>query len=324
MTLSAYVVDSVSEEWRAIRLGVLEAAISVASFAGNLSSGFILEAIGFSYFFILIIIMLTIILIYSILMKDSTRLDVSLSKISFNKKLFYKTAIIFFKPFRLLCANTHPFKFIAYLSGFAFMLTAVYGNFDLFTLYALAPPMCWLPHLIGYYFAFSYLGCCLGLVLVLPILIKLKVSEYTLIIMSALDIVVIYVLVGTFQVQWLLLVLVPIIGCMRLISAPIVKSVLSGLIAPEDRGSLFALFTVQSIIVQIVASSVLNATYPTFRRIHTGMSFYIIAAGSAIPIGLVIAVYLYDKCVQKGRGIPVGLSTQISSEDLEKEPLLES
>ena len=324
MTLSAYIVDTVSEKHRAIRLSILEATISVASFAGNISGGFILEAIGFNYFFIMNIIILTIILIYSILIKDSIQMNVNLSNISINKKFFFKTANIFFKPFRLLCANSHPLKFITFLLSFAFILTAVYGNFDLFTIYALAPPMCWLPHLIGYYYAFSYLGSSLGLVIVLPILVKLKVSEYIIIILSAFDLMVIYGLVGTFQIQWVLLILVPIIGCMRLIAAPIIKSTLTGLIAPENHGSLFALFNVQSIIIQIVASLSVNATYPTLRLIHPGMSFYILSAGNAIPIGLIIAVYLYDKCVLKRRRVPAGLSTQVSSEVLEKEPLLES
>ena len=324
MALSAYIVDTVSEKNRAIRLSILEAVISAAAFAGNLSGGLILEAIGFSYFFILNIILLAIILVYAILMKESIQVHVNFSKISINRKLFYKSAKIFSQPFRLFCANTHPFKFIAFLSSFTFILTAVYGNFDLFTIYALAPPMCWLPHLIGYYFAFSYLGSSIGLALIVPILVKLKVSENIIIILSALDIMGIYVLVGTFQIQWLLLILVPIIGCMRLVSAPAIKSALSGLIAPEDRGSLFALFTIQSIIVQIIASLVLNATYPTLRLIHPGMSFYIVSVGSAIPIVLVIAVYVYDKCVQRWRRISSGLSTQISSEVLEKEPLLES
>ncbi|KAI6652294.1 hypothetical protein LOD99_7309 [Oopsacas minuta] len=320
LSLSASVVDSVSARYRVVRLAILETSITFASFAGNFSGGLILEIIHFNYFFVLNIILLTFVLIYSILLKETVqRKNIRFSNISIKKSII-KCITIVFKPFRLFCTNKEPLKFTVLVLAFAFSLTAIFGTLDLFTLYALGPPMCWLPHLIGYFFAFNYLGAALGIMLILPILIKFKISDYILIALSSLDIVIVYILIGTFQTQLILLVAVPIIGCLRMLTAPSVKSALSSLITPKDHGSLFALFSIETVLVQLVSSAIFNAVYPTLRIIYPGLSFYIVAAGSIIPIAVCIILYVYDKCCAKERKI----SIQNSDKGDEEQPLINS
>ena len=318
MSLSAYTVDNVSERYRMVRIGLLESAITLATFTGNMSGGTILEAIGFNFFFILNILILLSILIYAVVLKESNAIE----KVPIGRPELLKCVVIMIKPLRLFYTNKKPLKFCALIFAFSFSLTAIFSNFDLFTLYALGPPMCWLPHLIGYYFAFSYLASAIGLILFLPIVIKFRISDYILIIIASFDVMLIYILIGTFQNKSVLLIAVPLIGSLRLLAAPSVKSALSGLISREDHGSLFAIFSVQSTLIQLLASAVFNAIYPTLRLIYNGLSFYIVSAGSIVPIGVCATLYLYEKYCEKKVNISTDQCTDGDRKIDENKPLI--
>ena len=322
MSLSAYTVDSVGERYRVVRIALLESSITLATFSGNLSGGAILEAIGFNFFFILNILILLLALVYSVLLKESRERE-KRSHISISPTELFKCLFIIVKPFKLFYTNKNPVKFGALIFAFSFSLIAIFGNFDLFTLYALGPPMCWLPHQIGYYFAFSYLASAIGLILFLPLLIKFHISDYALIILASLDVMLIYFIIGTFQEKLILLIAVPLIGCFRLLAAPSVKSALSGLIiSRKDHGSLFAIFSIQSTLIQLIASAVFNAVYPTLRLVYHGLSFYLVSAGSIVPIGLCVALYLYEKYCERSENISSSHCTERDREIDENKPLI--
>ena len=321
MSLSAYVVDSVSEKYRVLRIGLLESSITLASFVGNMSGGEILEAIGFNYFFVLNILILLLLLMYAVVLKESMERE-NHSQISISREGLFQYVFLIVKPIRLFCTNKKPVKFFVLIFAFSFTLTAIFGNFDIFTLYALGPPMCWLPHLIGYYYAFSYLASSIGIMLFLPILIKFRISDYILIILASFDIMLIYALIGSFQDKLVLLVAVPLIGSLRLFAAPSTKSALSGLISREDYGSLFALLSVQSTLIQLTAAAVFHAIYPTLRLIYEGLCFYILSAGNIVPIVLCVTLYLYEKCCEKTEKISSDQDAEGNQVTDETKPLI--
>ena len=299
MALSAYIVDVTPEKYRTARIGLLEIFTTLGSCIANFTSGLILEAIGFSYFFVMSLSLSFCILIYTFIFRDSIDWRVYMKSNPSLKQSFKRIAKGAVRPFYLFCANRHPIKFVTLIVIFSFSLNALFGNFDLFIFYALGPPMCWPSHLIGYYFGFSYLASAVGIFIILPILVKFRISDYLLIILSSLDIILVYVLVGTFQSKLVLLIIVPLVGCFRFLVTPGLKSSLAGLIDPKDHGSLFAIISVETTSVNLIASSVYNSLYPTLRKVYPGLAFYLVACGGIVPIALATILYLHQRCCEK-------------------------
>ena len=327
MAMNAYIVDITSERYRTVRLAVITTFSHIAGFVSNFFGGLLLEALGFRIMFIIIICLFGVTLIYTILISESVEKRDFIAAESTHENLFEKIKTFtkeILKPFRLFKYNKNPIKFALILIAFAACLADIYGNIDLFSLYALAPPMCWLPHLIGWYFAFGNIGYIFGIYMVLPILLKFRVHDYVIILIASFDTIVMYVLVGSFQSQIVLLVIVPIVGCLVTLSGPSIRSALVSLIDRKESGSLFAITSVFTTSTQLLASVVYNAAYPTLRLYNPGLCFYLIAATSIVPITLIGGMYVHELCFEKKRQLSVNqtLINPVGDEEEEKQTLL--
>ena len=312
MATNAYLMDITKDRYRTVRLAVITTFSNIAGFVSNFFGGMLLEVLGFKVMFILIISLFGVTLIYTLLINESVKKrkfvpqGYSETKIMGNIKYF---VIEMLKPFRLFCRNKNPVKFAILLTALAASLADIYGNIDLFSLYALSPPLCWLPHLIGWYFAFGNLGYVFGIYLILPLLLRFRINDYIIIVVSSIDTVIMYVLVGTFHSQLVLLIVVPIVGCLVTLSNPSIRSVLVSLIDRKESGSLFAIISVLTTTTQLLASVVYNAIYPTLRLYNPGLCFYIIASSAIVPITLSGGLYLYEVCCEKTVNKTININT---------------
>ena len=310
MATNAYLMDITKDRYRTVRLAVITTFSNMAGFLSNFFGGMLLEVLGFKIMFIVIISLFGVTLIYTLLISESVKTrtfvpqEYSGSKLKGNIKYF---VIEMLKPFRLFRYNKNPVIFALLLIALAASLADIYGNIDLFSLYALSPPLCWLPHLIGWYFAFGNISYVFGIYLVLPVLLRFRINDYIIIVISSIDTVIMYVLVGTFHSQLVLLVVVPIVGCLVTLSNSVIRSVLVGLIDRKESGSLFAIISVLTTTTQLLASVVYNAIYPTLRLYNPGLCFYIIAASAIVPITLSGGLYLYETCYEKRVNIAVNI-----------------
>ena len=302
MATNAYLMDITKDRYRTVRLAVITTFSNIAGFISNFFGGMLLEIFGFKIMFSINIGLFGVTLIYTLLISESVKTrkfalqEYSGPKLKGNIKYFLCEML---KPFRLFYHNRNPVKFAILLVALAASLADIYGNIDLFSLYALSPPLCWLPHLIGWYFAFGNLGYVFGIYLILPVLLKFRINDYLIILISSVDTVIMYVLVGTFHSQLVLLIVVPIVGCLVTLSNPSIRSVLVGLIDRRESGSLFAIISVLTTTTQLLASVIYNAIYPTLRLYNPGLCFYIIASSAIIPITLSGGLYLYEVCYEK-------------------------
>lgn len=305
MATNAYLMDITPKRYRTVRLAVITTFSNIAGFLSNFFGGMLLERLGFRYMFTIIICLFGVTLVYTILISESVRKrqfnpahSPQSDSIASNIKYFFLEML---KPFRLFYRNKNSIKFAILMIALASSLADIYGNIDLFALYALSPPLCWLPHLIGWYFAFGNLGYVFGIYLILPILLKFRVNDYIIIVISSIDAIFMYVLVGTFRSQLVLLIVVPVVGCLVTLANPCIRSVLVGLIERNESGSLFAIISVLTTTTQLLASVVYNGIYPTLRVYNPGLCFYLIAVTAIIPITLSSGLYLYETCYEKKR-----------------------
>ena len=296
--VESYTVDITSVKYRTIRMGIAHTALSLASFIGNFTGGIILEKIGFVDSFLIIIILLMTTLLYTLLLPES----VSKSESTDNKPTMKQLLFKILKPFRIICKNKNPFKFVTVLIACEFLMGNLFANYSIFTLYSLSMPLCWLPHLVGWYFAFTSLGYTLGIYLFLPLIIKFKVSDYLVLMIAAIDNIITYILIGSFNSKFVLMVIVPIIGSLNVISGPSGKSALSKLIDKKEAGSLFGLTSTMGVTTNILVSSFYNAIYPTLRSYYAGHCFYLIAATSVAPLILSGFLFINNRlCGEKVR-----------------------
>ena len=293
--VEAYTVDVTSIKYRTFRLGIAHTALSFSAFLGSFTGGIFIEKLGFIYCFIIVILLLITTLLYTMAIPESIVQYESESKRPTPRQLLAKMA----KPFRIICSNKSPFKFVMLLLACEFLLGNIYANYSIFTLYALSMPLCWMPHFVGWYFAFTSLGYTIGIYLFLPLIIKFQVSDYLVIMAAAIDNIVTYSLMGSFHSKLILLVVVPIVGCLNVISGPSGKSALSKLIDSREAGSLFGLTSTMGVLTNIIVSSLYNAIYPTLRMYYVGLCFYIIAGTSIAPLLLSACLYISSKVRDK-------------------------
>ena len=289
--VEAYTVDVTSYKYRTFRLGIAHTALSFASFLGNFTGGIFIEKVGFLYCFLIIILLLITTLLYTMAIPESIVRFEAENKRPTARQLLTKIS----KPFRIICSNKSPFKFVTLLLACEFLLGNIFANYSIFTLYALSMPLCWMPHFVGWFFAFTSLGYTIGIYLFLPLIIKFQVSDYFVIMAAAIDNIVTYTLIGTFHSKLILLVVVPIVGCLNVISGPSGKSALSKLIDSREVGSLFGLTSTMGVLTNIIVSSLYNAIYPSLRVYYVGLCFYLIAGTSMIPLLLSGCLYINSK-----------------------------
>ena len=316
MATNAYLMDITRDRYRTARLALITTFTNIAGFISNFFGGMLLENIGFRYMFTLIICLFGATLVYTILITESVtkrkfKPDYSPQLDSITSDIKYFT-LEMLKPFGLFYHNKNPIKFAILMIALAASLADIYGNIDLFSLYALSPPLCWMPHLIGWYFAFGNLGYVFGIYLVLPVLLRFRVNDYIIIVISSVDAIIMYVLVGTFRSQLVLLVVVPVVGCLVTLSNPSIRSVLVGLIERNESGSLFAIISVLTTTTQLLASVIYNGIYPTLRVYNPGLCFYLIAVTAFIPITLSGGLYLYEMCHEKKQELTIDRNININ------------
>ena len=318
MATHAYLMDITRVRYRTVRLALITTFTNIAGFLSNFFGGMLLENLGFRYMFMIIICLFGVTLVYTIFISESVRKrtfkpDCSTSdSLTSNIKYFTKEML---KPFRLFYRNKNPIKFAILMVALAASLADIFGNIDLFSLYALSPPLCWLPHLIGWYFAFGNLGYVFGIYLVLPILLRFRVNDYIIIVISSVDAIIMYVLVGTFRSQLVLLIVVPVVGCLVTLSNPSIRSVLVGLIERSESGSLFAIISVLTTTTQLLASVIYNGMYPSLRVYNPGLCFYLIALTALIPITLSGTLYLYEMCYEKKQELTIDRNLNINNSE---------
>ena len=293
--VESYTVDVTSYKYRTFRLGIAHTALSFASFLGNFTGGISIEKLGFIYCFLIVILLLMTTLLYAMAIPESVVQLETGSKIPTVRQLLAKIT----KPFRIIFSNKSPFRFVLLLLACEFLLGNILANYSIFTLYALSMPLCWMPHFVGWFFAFTSLGYTVGIYLFLPLIIKFQVSDYFVIMTAALDNILTYSLIGSFHSKLVLLVIVPIVGCLNVISGPSGKSALSKLIDPKETGSLFGLTSTMAVLTNIIVSSLYNAFYPTLRVYYVGLCFYIIAGTSIVPLLLSGCLYISSKVCDK-------------------------
>ena len=308
--VAAMSIDRSTERARTQRMGVLEGTLLLANVCAHLVSGYIISALGFLGTFMLLALAWSLALIYvryipeSHIPEEKPVFTYSEIKHLVNKAL---------TPLRLFKTNKNRLRFVVVLIAYIFFIEDIVSVRSVFSLYVLAPPLCWGPKDQGLYFGLLYLCRLIGVFVVLPFLLLCRVSDLLLLLIGAVDCGIVFGLTGANRSTWWLLGVVPASGFLASLGVPSIRSGLSKLVLPTERGSMLTILEVFNSITAVFSIIFFNALYPTLRMTNASYIFYIVSATSIVPCSVVVSLMVYE--CSKNR-------TQKGTVSSENEPLL--
>ena len=289
--VAAMSIDRSSDAKRTLRMGALEGALLLGNVSAHLLSGYIIDSLGFLGSFMFLVFVWSLALVYARFIPESYKTEEDLVfTVSGIKSFCYKALT----PFRLFKTNRNRFRFVVILVAYIFVTEDIVSIRSVFSLYVLAPPLCWGPKDQGYYFGLLYLNRLIGVYILLPLLLLCRVSDLMLLLIGAVDCAIVFGLTGVNRTTWWLLGVIPISGILASIGVPSIRSGLSKLILSTERGSMLTILELVNAITSICSIIFFNSVYPTLREINPSYVFYIISATSVVPCSVVVSLMVYE------------------------------
>ena len=300
--VAAMSIDISSERHRTLRMGVLEGALLLANVSSNLLSGYIIDSLGFLGTFMLLVLIWSLALVYIRIIPETykPRENPEFPIVDL-KSVCYKALT----PLRLFKNNNNRLRFVVILVAYMFFIEDIVSIRSIFSLYVLAPPLCWGPRFQGYYFGLLYLNRLIGVYLILPILLLCRVSDLVLLLIGAFDSAIVFGLTGVNNATWWLLGVVPLSGLLASLGVPSIRSGLSKLVPSTERGSMLTILELLNSLTSVISIIFFNSLYPTLRQINPSYSFYIISATSVVPCTAVLSLIVYEYSKNRTRKGPV-------------------
>ena len=168
-------------------------------------------------------------------------------------------------PLRLFKFNKNRVRFIFFLIAYIFVIEDLSSLRSVFSLYVLAPPICWGPQYQGYFFGLLYSTRLIGVYLILPLLLLCHVPDTVLLFIGALDCAVVFGLAGVYYSMWWLLGVVPVSGLLASLGVPSIRSGLSKLVQPTEQASMLTILELVNTVSTLASTLFFNA-YPTLRQ----------------------------------------------------------
>ncbi|CAI9557855.1 unnamed protein product [Staurois parvus] len=280
----SYIVDIAKDlQKKNIRIAFIDMIFGVASGVAGITSGYIINALGFNWSFFIsailhIINILYIIFILEETVKRSEFYQPVLSKEGF-KELFSGVFLLFKHA---SCKKRLTIGLL--LFAFMFFLFADFGAASLFTLYELDSPLCWDPVLIGWGSAlstFCFVGSFLGVFLFTRCL---KDSYIVLIGMASWIGGIIMAAFATTTVT-MMLVRVPLL--FSAMPLPVMRSMMSKVVLENEQGALFACIACLESLTGSLTIVFYNSIYAATVLWFPGFCFLLSAALCLIPLGVV-------------------------------------
>ena len=285
----AYVSDITDESTRTKRIIGLESTMYLGAILSYFSSGFMLEKYGFVAVYSLVVALYLVLVVYAIFLKESynaaSRQRLRLKDV-LSKDILVEGIRTLTKKRR---GNDRAVLLVLVFCLFLFYFLFT-GMNNITILYVLHSPLNFRPSQIGILFtemnAFRFSGAFLVSFILVA---KLKVRDYSLIVMSSLAYIGLTISFGISHTQkmmfsapiWCLGVSSGVSSC---------RAAMSKLVAPGDQGKLFSVMTSLEEITDVVSITVLNLVYKYTLVISPSFTYFLMASLAIVPI--VIGVVL--------------------------------
>ncbi|XP_054829860.1 solute carrier family 46 member 3 [Eublepharis macularius] len=276
----AFVVDLCeNHKQKTIRIAVVDLIFGLVSGLGGLSSGFILKGIGFTWTFATISLIDMVNIFYVMCFLDDTvRISEGQQQSLMEglKKTFSQVHALFkSSSFRKRTS------IILLLCTFMAYLFTVFGGMSLFTLYELNDPLCWNEIYIGYGSAASTsvsLTSFLGIVV-----LSQRLRDIYLVFIGIFS----YlggILMAAFANTTLLMLLARVPSLLHFMPIPVLRSMLSKVVLPNEQGALFACIACLEVVTGTISLTAFNSIYAVTVAWFPGFSFLLSAALCIIPL----------------------------------------
>ncbi|KAM9319848.1 lysosomal proton-coupled steroid conjugate and bile acid symporter SLC46A3 [Gastrophryne carolinensis] len=279
----SYVADIVRDpQKKNIRIALIDAVLGVSSGVAGITSGYILNGLGFEWSFSIPAILHILNILYIVFLLEET------INSEFQPQVLSKEGVkeLFSGVFLLFKHASYRKRIAISLLLFAFMfyLFASFGASNLFTLYELDFPLCWDPVLVGWGSALSMFGF-VGSFLGVYLFTRCMKDAYIVFIgiASAIGGISLAYLAKTTVTMMLVRVAMVFSG----MPLPVLRSMMSKVVLENEQGALFACIACLESLTGNLTIIAFNSIYAATVVWSPGFSFLLSALLCLIPIGVV-------------------------------------
>uniref|UniRef100_A0AC35FUI4 Proton-coupled folate transporter n=1 Tax=Panagrolaimus sp. PS1159 TaxID=55785 RepID=A0AC35FUI4_9BILA len=291
-TLLSYNVKSTPSDLRSERVAAFEGAIGLGSTMGYALSGIVNEYVGYSYYFLILMVLDTICYFYIVIFAKELE---SQNGILSSQSIFSRFIEVF--HFLISYRNNPYFKIFSFiLIALSFEMLVYAGITDIMYSY-LRYKLSWNDKPYGW---FSGLGSGFNSMAVLflyPLLHRHGSNDVMLSIYGIITkIIFLFMFAFLFSNWWAYLSLIPI-TFNRFVSTGL-RASSSHFVDYAEQGKLFSLIALIEGITSIIATLAFNGLYPLTLSFFAGTVFVVVAVSLLLPLGLLVNVHKNLKEIQ--------------------------
>ncbi|XP_060129797.1 lysosomal proton-coupled steroid conjugate and bile acid symporter SLC46A3 [Zootoca vivipara] len=276
-----------NEKQNTIRIAVIDFILGVASGLGGLSSGYILKALDFTWTYVVMSLLHVVNILYVMCFLDDT-VRVSDDEPKSLKEKLKETFSGVYDLFRKSPCRKRTLIALL-LCTFMTYLFIMIGALSLYTIYELNAPLCWNAIYIGYGSAASTVASLIGFLGILVLVKYLK--DFYLVYLGIFS----YIggaVMAAFANTTLLMLLVRVPSLLLAMPIPVLRSMLSKLVLPNEQGAIFACIACLEVVMGTLGLVTFNSLYAVTVGWFPGFSFLFSAGLCIIPLST-LSWFLY-------------------------------
>lgn len=297
MACFSYMADVTSSQRRSIRIVLLEVCSGAAIIVSNLATGYLIQAIGYTWVFVVLVALLCLNFCYVVCFLAES-LDLSAASSSSSTAGSSSTTAVgsslelFTRAFRLFVRDDGDGRGWRLRAALLinFLVTFVQlGRSEVQILFLLTFPLCFTSVWIGYVSAVFYFVTNLTSVVATRTLIA-YVGDVGLILLGSIF-GVSYELVFGFSVSTVMVFLASLAGCAQFLPIALLRAYISKIVEPSEVASAFAVFAWIQMISSIVGGVTQNAIFSATANWMINFVFVVDAIIYAVT-AVVITIFL--------------------------------
>lgn len=285
---TAYIADVSSKEERAFRIAVMYMHVFLAGVISQLTSGLWIQNVGFipsAWFMLACYVLSGIWALFCV--REIPRGNSNEKMVGFFSTDNIKCFINVFRKQRK--AGRNNFLLLMVCEGVIFLSTL--GIAGVKGLFILRSPLCWGPHLVGYYFAFEGFVHGVGSVVGIHCFGRC-LKELSVVRISLVSVILALVMLAFSDRTWMVFVAV-VVGVFYGVADPVLVGAMSRIASDEEQGAMFSAYEMVIALMQLIGAVLFNTVYQaTLSLSFQGLVFLLCAVLILIPFVLVSFIEL--------------------------------
>ncbi|XP_071800455.1 proton-coupled folate transporter-like [Asterias amurensis] len=287
----AYIADITTKKKRLFRFVIIDTTLFFAIGLSQVLMGYIVRDYGYMPPFAAVSAALAVALLYIVVppcLIETRRCSEEESS------AFANELSIMMKRIILLMRVTEGSRniILGLLTMIGFFTTLMFqGSITIAVLLGMGSPFCWSTVTVGIYTAVTLMTCCLGL-LVGGVTLPLCLKEHWILYICCFSSATAYLVTGIAP-STLFLFVGSAIGCLRTLTGPVVRAVMSKAVTEQEQGVVFAMIGVIESVAGFGSPLLLGSLFAATVETYGGsLSFYFLAGVNVIPFTFIFILHL--------------------------------